>query len=1008
MERNFRFRGEGQASLQKKSKYTPALPVINKIKNGRLKLMQLLLLVISCNGYCFSQTTFINHFTTKDGLPSNNCYFTLQDKKGYIWVASDAGVSRFDGQVFETFSVDDGLPDNQIIRLNEDRKGRIWFSALNGQLSYFYNGKIYNQNNNKTLKQLQFSGIITSFFEDSKGNIWFGTNKNLLARWNGKSLQKYSSVTPSNQFINAFVYEDKQGRIWSSNATSLLLFDGVAFKKVKQQVNPLSYKTALNLPNKTMFYLDNKGLNLKDGDRQKLTLKIDNSLLTNNPGYFYVETEKSVWLTNDGGVFHIDSLGKQTRYLHNLTTSQALKDDKGNMWFTTTNGIYMLPTQANRIFLVNYTHGLSNNLVKSVYKDKWDRLWLGMDNGIIDLIAFPGAEIRHLKLPDKKKFNSIKQLGADASGKNLFFSSDYGLGMIKNIATTAQQISYLKETNNFGFVLKNFSLSKDNQLAMSLSSGVVIVKDPFHNLSFSSSTYNEGTNFFSNRSYRVFYDSSQSLWFSNTTGLSQFADGRVNKWHQRNPLLTKRINDISQLPDGTMILATDGYGLLFFRDHQLIRHLTRADGLANNICKKIFIQGNYIWVITNSAVNKILLKGKYAIESLEYTSNLLDNDVNGMFIDRDTAYFATNHGLVFFANRSFDKTKEAPKVLISSIATNKSPLNPDASKISLPPADNNITFYYSAIDFQNNNITYRYRLKSGDSWTETRNRRLEFSSLEPGQYRFELCAKTNNSEWSLPIKVDFVLQEHFWQSIGFMVFLLLIASLSVYKIAVIVTKQQKDKEQQRLLLKNKTLMLEQQALQAMMNPHFVFNVMNSIQHYINTKDTSSANKILTGFARLIRKNLDICTKSFISLEEEIEYLTLYLSLEKKRFGEKFTYTINIEESIDQDETMIPSMILQPYIENAIWHGLMPQENGGTINIGIRHYGANALMIEITDDGIGIDNSLHTKKENHESKGMNLTQERINLINQIEANPIQITISQNGISGTTISIIVPNK
>ncbi|MGY0041416.1 sensor histidine kinase [Pedobacter sp. NJ-S-72] len=137
-------------------------------------------------------------------------------------------------------------------------------------------------------------------------------------------------------------------------------------------------------------------------------------------------------------------------------------------------------------------------------------------------------------------------------------------------------------------------------------------------------------------------------------------------------------------------------------------------------------------------------------------------------------------------------------------------------------------------------------------------------------------------------------------------------------------------------MKNKILMLEQQALQAMMNPHFVFNVMNSIQHYINTKDTSSANKILTGFARLIRKNLDICTKSFISIEEEIEYLSLYLTLEKKRFGEKFNYTIHVSEEIDQDETMIPSMILQPYIENAIWHGLMPKEDGGKISIVIKN------------------------------------------------------------------------
>ncbi|WP_238326451.1 histidine kinase [Pedobacter heparinus] len=203
-------------------------------------------------------------------------------------------------------------------------------------------------------------------------------------------------------------------------------------------------------------------------------------------------------------------------------------------------------------------------------------------------------------------------------------------------------------------------------------------------------------------------------------------------------------------------------------------------------------------------------------------------------------------------------------------------------------------------------------------------------------------------------------------------------------------------------------MLELRSLQMMMNPHFVFNVMNSIQHYINTKDSNSANKILTGFAKLIRMNLEICTKSFISLYEELEYLELYLSLEKKRLGEKFKYHIYLQNTIDKEETLIPSMILQPYIENAIWHGLMPKEDGGKLDIRIAFKGEDHLVIEIIDDGIGIDNSMKSKKGHHISKGMSLTRERINLLNQVEPNPIRIDVKQNGISGTFVSILIPLK
>jgi LytS/YehU family sensor histidine kinase len=194
----------------------------------------------------------------------------------------------------------------------------------------------------------------------------------------------------------------------------------------------------------------------------------------------------------------------------------------------------------------------------------------------------------------------------------------------------------------------------------------------------------------------------------------------------------------------------------------------------------------------------------------------------------------------------------------------------------------------------------------------------------------------------------------------------------------------------------------------MMNPHFVFNVMNSIQHYINTQNTASANKVLTGFARLIRKNLEICTKSYISLEEELEYLNLYLKLEKNRFGDKLHYIFSIDPEIDLGDTFIPSMLLQPYVENAIWHGIMPKETEGQIQINIKMLDSFYLNIEIIDDGIGIENSLKNKKDTHISKGMQLTKERLNLLAQIEAKPIHLNVHQNAINGTTVSISISLK
>ncbi|MEJ7558926.1 MAG: two-component regulator propeller domain-containing protein [Pedobacter sp.] len=956
---------------------------------------------ISSNSY--SQSVFLQHFSTKNGLPSNNCYYSLQDSKGYIWIATDAGVSRFDGRVFENFSIDDGLPDNQILQLKEDRSGKIWFLALNGQISYFFNGKIYNQSNSELLRLLRFNSIVVSFFQDTKGRIWFGTNRNLLVMWDGKSIMKYISANEDRQFINSFIHEDAQGKIWAYSNTSVRVLEGKSFKIVPHHSLPISYKTAMNLPDKSLAFLDKTRLNVRYGYTETFERSIPGRTLTGDLGYFYLDEDNGIWIPNNSGVHHIEKNGLTYDYVPNIAASQVIKDAKNNMWFTTANGMYMLPRRDERLYIVGQREGLTQDAVKSITKDR-NKFWLGMDDGTINILSAPGYRVNNIKLPNTEKYNVIKQINYDSLHNAIYFSSEYGLGRINNADNLNSPIDYLKESNNSMFVIKSFSISKKGSLSLALSSGVVILPNSSAKFEFNSFSFKRGADFFPGRAYCVFYDNKQNLWFSSISGLSELSDGKASNHYKTDSLLTRRINDIQQLEDGTILLATDGYGLVCIKDGRITKVISQKDGLADNICKKLFVKNGKIWVVTNEGINKVSINNnETSIETFEYTNSLLKDDVNGLYIEDQYAYFATNSGVVYFQIAPVKPYVEAPKVYITSIVNNQIKLDIGNPDYVLNPSNNSISFYYSAVDFQNRNITYRYRLKSDASWTETRTRRLEFSSLEPGKYSFELSAKSTDSSWSKPAIVIFELEKHFWQSLWFIALLFVIGGLILYKAAVTVTRRQKNKEQEELLLKNKILMLEQRALQAMMNPHFVFNVMNSIQHYINTKDTGSANKVLTGFARLIRKNLEICTKSYISVEEEIEYLELYLSLEKKRFGGKLNYKITVDPLIDREETLIPSMILQPYIENAIWHGIMPKEEGGTIDVVISLTSNDKLLIQVKDDGVGIDNSLREKKGEHISKGMSLTKERINLLNQVGSNPIQMDIRQNGDSGTFVSI-----
>jgi ligand-binding sensor domain-containing protein len=951
-----------------------------------------------------AQSTYIEHYDIKSGLPSNTCFFSLQDSQGYIWIATDAGVSRFDGKYFRNYSIDDGLPDNQILQIKEDRSGRIWFLSFSGKLSYYYKGKVYNEANSSLLHLLKFNEIIVSFFEDKRGNIWIGSNKNRLYRYDGVRLIKYVSNDPNKQFFNAVVHQDAKGKIWVVSQHITMAFVNDNFYEQPSVTRTISYKTLSADPGNNLLYLDTRGLRLLNNPAKPLSFNIPPNMLNNKLGFIYASNTE-LWLSNTEGVFEF-SIGKPVkRYLLNIPTSQVFKDRSGNMWFTTSNGIYMLPKRENRMYVVGQDFGLSSNYIKSVTKDKRKRIWLGLDDGVINVLS-NRKTVREIKLSKPGFRSNIKQLLLDSLNAVLYFSTEQAIGRIKNIYSASPETELLQDSANSVLAIKNFSLSNDKRLAIATASGVFLLKAPAKKFGFHALKVKDGINFYANRAFAAFFDKKGDLWYSNTEGLMAVNNGKPISAADKNFFKEKRINDIKELNNGVIALATDGFGIVLVKGGKIIKRITVLEGLADNICKKLFLDGEHLWVITNNGINNICLDGLHPqIQAYEYTNALLKNDVNDLYIGNDTAYFATNNGLVYFLKKGFEQKARAAKVLVSAVLNNGNLLEVADTLSSLNPSKNNITFVYSSIDFQSRDLIYRFRLKPEDNWTETRNRRLEFSSLSPGDYTFEISAKSNNADWSDPTKIKFKLEEHFWQHNWFILVLLIAASFSFYKIAVVITKWQKNQEQKQLVLKHKILILEQRALQAMMNPHFIFNVMNSIQHYINTKNTSSANRILTGFARLIRKNLEICTKSFISLEEELEYLSLYLGLEKTRFGDKFNYQIEIDPSIDKEEIFIPSMLLQPYIENAIWHGLMPKEEGGIIEISM-NIADQELLICITDDGIGIENSIRTKRGSHSSKGMSLTQERVNLLNQIESIAIKIDISQRGVSGTVVTIKVP--
>lgn len=948
-----------------------------------------------------AQTLNFRNYTVDNGLANSTVYYIHQDSKGFIWLATESGVNRYDGKNFQTFTMDDGLSDNEVLQIHEDTKGRTWFLTLNGKLSYYYKNKFYNAGNDTLLSKTICKASFINFFEDSKKRLWFSTNQRELLMIDGEKATFFYSAKQA--LANSYIAENEKAEVLIFNKNSLYTFKNQKFTERKLKFNTLNFRTvSYQKSNKTVLFLSETGLVRYKNGKDSLVQNISAEILNNGITNFFSDSENKIWINTMGnGAYLLDKAGNAAKhFLKGKYITHSLLDTDGNTWISTIgDGLYMLPSSAKNMRHFTTNDGLKSNAIHSIIKTPTGELVLGLNNGEVNIIA--GNDIINRKLEGNNfTFNPIKKLFYDKSNGSVWFASNSSLGEI----TTKYGIRYLRERDNLTYSLKSFSISKSGQLAVAMAGGVDILQNKNEPLIFESPNLTDPSLHFPTRAYSVFYDSKERLWFSNINGLQYIYNKNLVQLYSLIPQLKQRITDITELPDGTIVCASYGFGVFFIKNGQMRATITTENGLESNICKKVFYSDDYIWVITGKGISRISFDLK-TIDNYKKDNGLLSDEINDAIVQNDTLYVASNNGLSILPTTIEQKKNYPLKLNLNYVLIDNKKVN-IAEKLVLDYKSNHLTINFIGIDFNNPDyVVYQYRLNKDQEWNQTSNTTIEFGSIESGEYNLEIRAKSINSQWSEPIAFSFTINPPLWKKPWFVILLMLILGPCVLWIINSFYKNRRIKEQEKLLAKTKIIALEQQALQAMMNPHFIFNVMNSIQHFINTKDTVMANQLLTGFARLIRKNLDICNKSYISIEEELSYLTLYLSLEKLRFGDKMSYHIEVDPELDKEETLIPSMLLQPFVENAIWHGIMPKETNGNISIAIKINDGNMLHICIEDDGIGIENSYKLKSNDHISRGMALTQERIHLLNKFEAQ-IAFYVTNLQPQGTRVTIFIP--
>lgn len=333
-------------------------------------------------------------------------------------------------------------------------------------------------------------------------------------------------------------------------------------------------------------------------------------------------------------------------------------------------------------------------------------------------------------------------------------------------------------------------------------------------------------------------------------------------------------------------------------------------------------------------------------------------------------------------------------------------------KITLNYTENSIDLIFAARGVSGKDtIEFAYQLEGFDNdWSvvhyslmDERLNLAQYSNLSPGTYTFRVKVKKGNEDWQKKkAELVIIIKPPFWQTWWFWAIIisgigLFIGFILWWRVRVV-----KKREKEKYAHEKQILELEAKALRAQMNPHFIFNCLNSIKSLIQQHEEEKSITYLTTFSKLIRTLFNNADKKEISLYDEIETCKYYLQLESMRFDTKFSYALTVDEEIDLKSVQVPALIIQPFIENAIWHGIVPRGNGGHISLNVAKKGS-VIEISIDDDGIGREASMQNKSSSnlaHQSKGVNLTQSRLELDNLLQQRQASLeTIDKKDKNGT---------
>ena len=983
-----------------------------------------------------AQNSRFRSYSLEDGLPQSQVNDIVQDEIGYLWLGTHGGgLANFDGKKFTVWNEGSGLLSNYITALYAI--GDTLFIGSRSGLSIKVKDDFLNFE----------TPAIHQFFAWGK-EYYLATDKGLYLYTRARGPQKIpihpeidkSSINSVKFDGTSFWFATNNG-LWKSNG-----LDNPVVEKMKLETTRF---TSVVLYDRTLFAATfDDGIWAIDLEDNKKAILIREPPRINSMA---IHNENELWVATDNdGITIIDTQSYDE--IRRLTAQNSLRvphirktmtDSRSTLWIATSGGGFY------KYFQNNFNHfdsgsGLKGNRTYAAHQAD-DALWVSSSEAGLTKIDSKG--IQHTPQTDTFAPVKIKTITSDKQG-NIWAGSD-GLGILFRetkrvdsiVSSTIDSIVVPVDTIS-KTVIKNHVFNSENGFPSDWIRKLLI--DDTH---IWAATYSSGIIKFSYDSdadnlaiHRIFgkedglsdvqirdiqLGPQGKLWYASQNGDLGFINN--NQLTHLPAVLEQRIPINTLLfHQDQLYIGTAGKGIWYSEIGESLNFQKlkgKKKPTSENSHQLIFDNQGYLWVGTERGVSKIALGQENEIVDIQHfgrNDGFLAGEtyLNAVVKDAEgNLWFGGMQGLTQYIPGETKVEEQKPKIRFSGLEIDHRVVDSiDANHwakfnrvLRLTPEQTQLALSYQTVDLDHpDEIQYRTKLNGSEWGPWTSENRQNLIGLAYGSH--ELIVQSRNHRWqeSDPIRFQFHRDSPLYLKPWFQWTMLLAALLGIIGISfyyIRKIKARNQSEQKQLQLQNHLLTLEQKALRLQMNPHFIFNVLNGIKA-MGGQNAPKMNETINSFALLLRETLNNSRKDHIYLNQEIQTLRHYIEVEKIMAPKPFDYVITAETVPDVEELLIPPMLVQPFVENAIRHGILKGTGKGRLSLRF-HTADNFLYCTITDNGPGIYQSQQTKaKTDHQSMALTVTRERLESLAGKDSLKITEIKNDGVVTGTRIELKLP--